>query len=532
LATLIVSPATTSRDQASFEIERRRQERRISIGVVTALAFFALAVHGYHPYAEDGGIYIVGIKHTLFPSIYPQWTEFTVSHPRFSLFTVFIAALAKFSHVNLDVLLFVVHFISQWLTLFAAWCLMSLCSSRQAEKIGAVALLATWLTLPVAGTSILLMDPYVTARSISTPCSLFALYGILLFQSRLSLPQTKRWQGLALCCGALIIAALMHPLMAAYALGWVLILGLQLSEDKKVRDLGTSGLVFLALLLAWTFLKNAPAETQAHLQAEMTRSYWFLSNWTWYEKVGIVAPLIILALFASQNFERKKEKVALARMAIICPLTAVIVSLLFGRINSSSHIVAWLQPLRILQITYILLALFLGATLGGYFLKREKGRWLIVFSLLASIMFFAERCTFPDSAHFEFPGSTPRNQWVKAFLWVKSNTPKQALFALDSDYIIQSGEDAQNFRAISERSSLPDSIKDGGDAANNSKLASAWAQVQKAQKGLSEKSDFQRIEGLKPLGVNWVILRGDAKTDFSCFYRNGAVKICQLPFNK
>ena len=35
------------------------------------------------------------------------------------------------------------------------------------------------MTLPAAGTSLLLVDPYVTARSISTPLGLLAIAGVL-----------------------------------------------------------------------------------------------------------------------------------------------------------------------------------------------------------------------------------------------------------------------------------------------------------------------------------------------------------------
>jgi len=69
------------------------------------------------------------------------------------------------------------------------------------------------------------MDPYVTARSISTPCALLALVGALAFLLPQDEMRGRRWRGLALCCGSLVIAALVHPLMAGYALACVLALG-------------------------------------------------------------------------------------------------------------------------------------------------------------------------------------------------------------------------------------------------------------------------------------------------------------------
>ena len=45
---------------------------------------------------------------------------------------------------------------------------------------------------------------------------------------------------------------------------------------------------------------------------------------------------------------------------------------------------------------------------------------------------------------------------------------------LDSHYITSPGEDAQSFRAIAERSAMPDYSKDGGEASIMPGLTSAW----------------------------------------------------------
>ena len=73
---------------------------------------------------------------------------------------------------------------------------------------------------------------------------------------------------------------------------------------------------------------------------------------------------------------------------------------------------------------------------------------------------------------------------MQAFLWIRGNTPKDALFALDADYINAPGEDAQSFRAIAERSALPDYSKDGGEASIAPDLTAAWSIGQAAQRGL------------------------------------------------
>ncbi len=93
------------------------------------------------------------------------------------------------------------------------------------------------------------------------------------------------------------------------------------------------------------------------------------------------------------------------------------------------------------------------------------------------------------------------------------------MFALDAEYITKPGEDAQSFRAIAERSVLPDYSKDGGVVTNKPELAAAWLQGQVAQTGLNAESDAERVAALRPLGVTWVVLERGAATGFACAYR-------------
>jgi hypothetical protein len=125
----------------------------------------------------------------------------------------------------------------------------------------------------------------------------------------------------------------------------------------------------------------------------------------------------------------------------------------------------------------------------------------------------------------------PRNPWAQAFLWVRDNTPKDALFALDADYINAPGEDAQCFRAIARRSALADYSKDGGEASIAPVLTADWVRDQAAQQALSSPSttDAQRLAALRPLGVTWLVLQPSAATSLDCPYANSAVKLCRLP---
>lgn len=520
MATTLLSPLVYKAKQQ----ELRQPDLRYSLLLVSALAFLAVIVHGYHPYAEDGGLYLAGIKRLLDPGMYPHETAFVVEHLRFSVFAPFVAWLVRWSGLRVETVLFLLYITSFWMMLFAAWRLATRCYEGRIAPTGAVSLLAVWMALPVAGTSLMLMDPYVTARSISSPCALLALVGTLdLFGGT-----EERRKALLLTLSSLSIAFLFHPLMAGYALGCALVLaaalvfrGLKLWIFVPAVATGTAAIV-QAL---------AAPESNAYAKVAMTRSYWFLSQWQWYEWIGLAGPMGILAVLAAGRSSASRS--ALARSLFATGLSAIVVSLLFVHRDAATHLIARLQPLRVFQLIYAVMILFVGAGAAQYVLKRNTLRWIGAFSVLAAVMFFAERKTFPASAHLEFPGELIRgetkNPWLRAFLWIRSNTPKDALLALDADYIEKPSEDAQCFRAVAERSALPDYSKDGGEASITPSLTTEWTAGETAQVRLSAKTDEERINGLRPLGVDWVVLEKGAVTDFTCDYANEAVKVCRMP---
>jgi len=537
LATSLASPVSSERLQQ----EEYRRERSFAALLVTALTFFALLVSGYHPYAEDGGVYLPEIKRLLDPGLYPHGAEFVVGHLRYSLFAPAMAGLVRESHFSLEIMLLLVQLAAFWMTLFAAWLLAARCYTSREARGGAAALLAVWMTIPIAGTSLMLMDPYVTARSLSTPCGLLALVGALEFLlPRFEMGEERaqaRRRGLALCCGALAGAGMMHPLMAGYALGSVLLLGVLLSSNRMVRVWGTTGLGLTGVAMAAGLMLSAPTESEVYQKVVLTRDYWFLSQWHWYEWIGLIAPLVILSAI---RLERRRDggtaRVGLARMAVAAGLTAALIAMLFARVGMTTHLVARMQPLRIFQMVYVVMILALGAALGERVLQRRPMRWIAAFSLLATIMVAVERRTFPASRHLELPGTLTRNDsadegnaFERAFAWIEKNTPKDAVFALDAQYITKQGEDTQSFRGIAERSVLADFSKDGGVVSNKPELAGVWLQDQVAQAELSAEPDVRRVAALKPLGVSWVVLERDAVTAFACEYVNEAVKVCSLP---
>ena len=143
-------------------------------------------------------------------------------------------------------------------------------------------------------------------------------------------------------------------------------------------------------------------------------------------------------------------------------------------------------------------------------------------------MLGVQRQTFPNSAHLEFPWSAPHNGWEQGFAWIREHTPENAMFALDADYIAMPGENAQNFRAIAERSAPPDYSKDGGATAIAPDLTDEWMDGERLQRHLDRRMASDDTEKLRSAGVNRVVLAPETPTGFVCPYRNQVVKVCQL----
>ena len=121
-----------------------------------------------------------------------------------------------------------------------------------------------------------------------------------------------------------------------------------------------------------------------------------------------------------------------------------------------------LQPMRAFHLVYVVMFLVTGAVAGEYLLKNRAWRWVALFAPLAAGMWVVGWQAFPSSPHLEWPGATPRGEWGSAFRWVRDHTPKDAVFALDPDYLLLPGEDMHGFRAVAERSVLADRVKDSG----------------------------------------------------------------------
>jgi hypothetical protein len=518
------------------------------LAIVTALALSTLLIHGYHPLAEDGGLYVAGVQLTLDPTLFPHYTVFVSEHLHFSIFAPTLAFAVRLTHLSLAWVLLLADILSLWLTFYAAKKILQRTIASEPAQLAGLCLLAAFWTLPIAGTSLLLMDPYVTARSLSTPLSLLAIaFALENWTTRVPYPRDSftiaGWGAFLCCILCLVLAALFHPLMAAYAFAFVLVLRL---TRLRQRHLAWALLTLAALALATMLHVLAPSETTALIAAEISRYYWFLSQWQWFELLGLAGPLAVLAALLSR-FRKQSDPLSdtaatLCRASIAIGCIATLVVLLFAHESSRTHLVARLQPLRAFLPIYAIMTLLLGATLSQLALEaRQRLRSstartalaslpAIVLLALAATMFYVQRNTFPASQHLELPwlAQHNRNPWVRAFLWARDNTPRDALFALDAKYVNEDGEDAQTFRATALRSAVPDFSKDGGEAAITPSLAEQWQQGAAAQNNLSIETDAVRDARLSPLGVTWMVLHSTAPTAHPCPYDNGSIKVCRL----
>jgi len=140
------------------------------------ITFGALLIHGYHPGAEDGEIYLPGIKKILNPALYPFGAEFFQNHAGLTLFPHLIAVSVRASHLSFDLALFIWYAFSMFLTLLACWRLSSEAFAESEARWAGVALVAALFTIPVAGTALYIADQYLTSRSIVTFAVLFAIW--------------------------------------------------------------------------------------------------------------------------------------------------------------------------------------------------------------------------------------------------------------------------------------------------------------------------------------------------------------------
>ena len=483
----------------------------LRLGLLTVAG---VALHGYHMGVEDAEIYIPAAKKLLHPELYPYATEFFQTHGRLSLFSPILGWTSRLTHLPMDWTISLWYVVTIFATLLSCWMLAAACFTSPRARWCSLLMITAVLTMPATNAGLLLMDPYVTARSFSTPLTLLALACLL----------SRRY---VLAAAAVVATAAIHPQMAAClflltAILWVVKKSAR-TADKRVPVLAAGALLFPSGFAL------TPAQ-EPYREALYARDFFFLSTWTWYHWLGLLAPLAILAWFSRGKLRGTTPAFQRLSFALI-PFG--LLSILIAAVFSSSHsfdMYARLQPLRCFHLITLIFMLFLGGVIGEY---AGKGRtWIVpaLFVPLAAGMFFVDQRTYPSSPHIELPGAkTSSNAWMNTLLWVRDNTPRDAVFAVDSHYFKEPGVDVHGFRAISERAGLADYFKDGGVAAMFPHLAIEWKQMSNATYGLNQFSpaDFTRLARQYP--VTWTVIRGPAPAGMECPYQQRGYSVCPIP---
>jgi hypothetical protein len=473
---------------------------------------------GYHPGLEDDSFYLAAIKHHLNPALFPRDTDFFRVQFQATIFDKLIALSVKLLHLPLPWTILLWQFAAVFLVLLGCYRIARRCFTRPEAHWASVSLIAALLSMPLPGIAILIADQYLHPRTLATALILAAIVAVI---------DRKLWMSGLL----LLFAFSIHAIAACFGMSFCVLLAWSLR--RSALDLPSSAVLLLPL--GWLF---EPA-SDAWRQAAATRGFYFLGTWHWYEWFGVVAPLLLLlALYALP-----RRRALPAASSVLQPL--ILSTVYFGAFQMCVGLLIMLppaferlrpfEPMRYLHLLYLLFFLIAGGLGGAYLLQRRFYRWLLLFVPLGAGMFYAQRQMYSVSPHLELPFVSPASPWLRAFDWVRQNTPVESYFALDPHYETLPGEDYHGFRALTERSALADYDKDGGMAARVPSLAPRWLREVSALNGWRnfQPPDFPRLQN--QFGVNWVLL-SRADRQFSnpdravmiCPYANQDVKVCRL----
>jgi hypothetical protein len=476
-----------------------------SLGILLLLAAFAILLHGYHPGVEDDGVYLPAIKRQLNPQLYPHDFEFFTLQLQATIFDKVIAGSIGLSHLPVGIAVLLWHFVSIYLLLWGCWQISRRCFTESYAQWAAVSTVAVLLTLPVAGTALYLADQHLHPRLLASAAILGAIVAVL----------DRRFVLAAVC---LAIAVVVHPLMAGFGITYCIFL----AWEGRLQP--HASLPVLLFPLGWIF---EPASDPWRVAAR-TRDYYFLSNWQWYEWLGVFAPLILLWWFRRLATRDGSALVARISLRLLWYGFFQFVVALILMLPASLERLKPLQPMRYLHLLYLLFVLISGGLIGRHVLRTHVSRWLLFFVPLGLLMFYTQRQTFPASPHLEFPGTISHNPWIEAFVWIRQNTPLDSYFALDPYYMQRPGQDFHSFRAVAERSALADYAKDPSVATQVPRLAPRWLEQVRAGEGWRhfQAADFQALKSR--FGVNWVVLEGSAMPGMDCPHHSGLLMVCRI----
>jgi hypothetical protein len=475
------------------------------------ITFGALLIEGYHPGVEDDAVYLSAIEHRLDPRMYSHDFQLFTRQMQASVFDRMMAAWVRGTHIPLAASELLGQFLAALFLLWACWQIARRCFPTAAGQWAGVAQVGVLFSMPVAGTALYIFDQYLHPRAIATGLILAAVVAML---------ERRTWLSALLLAGAIV----MHPIMGAFGVSYCAMLWIAGRRTAAPAARAYGAVLAAGVLPAWIFEGPSPAWRQAL----DTRNYYFLGRWTWYEWLGAIAPVFIL--WAIARYARRVERPVMARVAGCGAIFAVLQLVVACVVLLTPSLIRLMpmQPMRYLHLVYILMAVLGGGLIGEKLLRERVWRWALLFVPLATGLFLAQRTLFPGTEHLELPGRVSRNPWLQAFAWVRGNTPADAYFALDPDYMELPNEDYHSFRTLAGRSELADWVKDAAVVTQVPDLAPLWVQQTQAASGWKhfEKQDFLRLQ--QEFGVDWIVVQGAGAEGLDCPYKNAAVAVCRL----
>lgn len=477
---------------------------------VAALAALAVVLHGYHFGIEDQTLYLPAIARHLDPTLFPHDAAFFSTETRFTLFDELMAAAVRWTPLALDVVVFLVYVASLCAVIRACQRLARACFEDAASALAGTLVVVILLPFPVAGTRMGLFEWYLHPRGPAIALMLWALVAAIERRAR---------------AGPLVAFAMaIHPLSGFWGAGHVLLQGWP--WRWRLGRIAALGMTLLAVAC------TAPARP-----ADWETEYWrhalepeyfgirYPLNWPWYEWVGVVAPLAVLAGIA--HAARTRGATTLARVSGRLAVSGILGVAIAVALTASPSRRLPLQPMRELHLVYYVALLFLGCAVERWWLRGRWGlRLVCVAALVAGVLIGQPR--FAHSERIEWPGRVPANAWARAFAWARANTPVDALFALDPFYLRREGPDTHSFRALAHRSMLAEAVHDLAPAAMSPALGARWVAESQALAGWPRftPADFARLR--EQFGVTWIVVTQPRLPALDCPFENEAAAVCRI----
>jgi hypothetical protein len=516
------SPGKATKLQPSAARHKVKVEklRNRNLWLILAFSALALLVMGYHPGAEDDTVYVTAVQSALNPALYPHDADFFKIQLQATAFAPMMAGFVRATHLPIAWAELLWQFLSIFFILLACWQIVRRLFEEASARWGAIAMLAAMLTLPVAGTALYIVDQYLHPRTMATVLILFGVERIM---------AGRRWQAVPLLGGAFAL----HPMMGALGISFCCVLTLTFLEPVHAflrglwrRQVAEAATPIAAMIpLGWLF----EPPTKPWLAALGARPWLRLYDWTWYEWLGAIAPLVIF--FAVSRLARKQGNSRLTAFATAVFVYGVFQQALAMIVLAPHRWIALsaLEPMRYLHLVYIFMALVAGAYLGKLLLGKRVWRWAVFLIVANGGMFLAQRQLFAGSPHLELPGIKSGNPWLNAFDWIRQNTPEDAYFVLDPYYMAAPGEDYHSFRALAERSQLADVIKDSSVLTKVPELGPTWQRQVTAQTGWTHftLADFKRLNA--EFGVDWALVDYPVPNGLVCPWHDHYLSVCPIP---